>query len=730
MEDVSEILDGLNDEQRQAVTSRARVLRVIAGAGSGKTRVLVHRMMWLMLLEKYHPASLMALTFTNKAAREMRSRLESVMGQPLQQVRMGTFHHVCGRILRQYADRMNWNRDFVVMDGEDQLRLIKRLIRESQWNQNAMSAKELRTQINSMKEEGVRADDMSVNNNLEALFQDFYRDYERVCIQQGRMDFAEMLLLTVELLTQHDEVRGHLQSRYQAILVDEFQDTNRLQFRFIELMMSNTSKLFVVGDDDQSIYSWRGAVVENILDLEKHYPELETIRLERNYRSTNNILASANAVIAHNQYRLGKNLWTEENAGELVTVYPALNEYDEARYVCESIQQRHQEGACYEDCAVLYRTNALSRVFEELLIQYGIPYRVTGGLRFFERAEIKDALAYLRTVLTPTDDGALERIINTPSRSIGEKTLNDVRSLARQGGLALWHIINDNALLQRHFSARSANALANFASLIHSMREEIQQDASVQRALQIVCERSGLLAQFETSTKDDSESRKDNLLELIEAVKRIDVEQADNPNRIQEFLSDAALDAGEAEAQEGRDAVQLMTLHTAKGLEFDYVFIVAMEEDIFPSIKSQFGTKLEEERRLAYVGITRAKKQLTLSFAERRRYLGNETYPNVSRFVHEIPEHLIQAVRPMVFDHVMSERKLQYVAPNALVDAHANDPYKIGDIVEHPKFGEGCILNFEGEGVGRRALIRFADAGEKWLILSYAKLTVKGKVIH
>lgn len=729
MQEVGEILVGLNDEQRQAVTSSARVLRVIAGAGSGKTRVLVHRMMWLMMIEQYHPASLMALTFTNKAAREMRSRLEAVMEQPLQQVRMGTFHHICGRILRQYADRMNWSRDFVVMDSEDQLRLIKRLMRETQWAVESINAKDLRSQINSMKEQGMRANDMPVNNNIDALTRNFYLDYERACIQQGRMDFAEMLLLTVELLTQHDAVREHLQARYRAILVDEFQDTNHLQFRFIELMTSATAKLFVVGDDDQSIYSWRGAVVKNILELEQVYPEVETIRLERNYRSTNTILAAANAVIAHNQQRLGKNLWTEENAGELVTIYPAMNEYDEARYVCETIQQRHQEGARYEDCAILYRTNALSRVFEEILIQYGIPYRVTGGLRFFERAEIKDALAYLRTVLTPTDDGALERIINTPSRSIGEKTLNDVRSLARQGGLSLWHILSDAMLLQRHFSARSANALTHFVNLICTMRDDIQQEPSLERALQIVCEKSGLLAQFETSTKDDSESRKENLLELIEAVKRIDVEQPDNPNRIQEFLSDAALDAGEAEAEEGRDAVQLMTLHTAKGLEFDNVFMVAMEEDIFPNSKSQFGEKLEEERRLAYVGITRARKQLTLSFAERRRYLGNETYPRTSRFLHEIPEQFVQAVRPMVFEHVMSERKLQHAMPNTLRDQHADDPYKMGDIVEHAKFGEGCILAFEGDGAGRRALIRFKESGEKWLILAYAKLNVKGKLL-
>ncbi|SUO95665.1 UvrD-helicase domain-containing protein [Suttonella ornithocola] len=726
MEDVSELLEGLNEAQREAVTSDVRIIRVIAGAGSGKTRVLVQRMLWLMKVEGYHPASLMALTFTNKAAREMRSRLEETLQYPLSTIRMGTFHHVCGRILRQHAERMNWSHEFVVMDSEDQLRLIKRLMREVNWQVQAVDAKLMRNIINAMKEDGIRANDMPTKTQQDILVRNFYSDYESACIRQGRMDFAEMLLLTVELLEQHQDIRESFHQRYRAILVDEFQDTNLLQFRFITLMLGKAARLFVVGDDDQSIYSWRGARVENILHLDQFYPDLETIRLEQNYRSTGNILIAANGLIANNNNRLGKNLWSADKEGELIRIYPAVNEYDEARYVAEQIQRWQEAGGRLKDCAILYRNNALSRVFEEVFIQNDLPYRVTGGLRFFERAEIKDALAYLRMVLFPDDDGALERIINVPARSIGEKTVADLRSLARQGNRSIWTILKDSETVQRHFSTRAISALNRFVELIEALQLKIQENPSVEFALQTIIQDSGLANMHEKSRKEDSESRKENLYELISAGRHCDAVDADNHQRISDFLNDAALDAGDREAEEGLDAVQLMTLHTAKGLEFLNVFLIGLEEGIFPGQHNQFGEKLEEERRLAYVGITRAQENLTLSFAERRRYQGSESYPSASRFIQEIPESLLEFVRPMLFDRLKASAKADNYA---LPKSQSDDPFGVGDLVVHPKFGEGCVMSFEGQGNSRRALINFSAHGEKWLILSYAKLTVKGQLV-
>lgn len=727
MQDISDIIDGLNAPQREAVTSPSRILRIIAGAGSGKTRVLVQRMLWLMFAEKVLPSGLLALTFTNKAAREMRGRLEEAMQRPMDGVRMGTFHHVCGRILRQHADRMNWPRGYVVMDSDDQLRMIKRMMRDSGWQYDGFDEKDMRNAINGLKEEGVRSAAMPIASNLDKLICEFYSDYETACIRQGRMDFAEMLLLTVELLQQHKDIRQGMHARYRAILIDEFQDTNALQFQFVQLMLGKDAKLFVVGDDDQSIYSWRGARIENILQLERYYPELETIRLEQNYRSTGIILAAANAVIANNANRLGKDLWTDDADGEKIALYPALDEYDEARWIAERIQHDRQTGGSCREHAVLYRTNALSRVLESIFMEYDIPYRVTGGLRFFERAEIKDALAYLRTVICPEDDGALERIINTPPRGIGEKTMNDLRALARQGGLPLWRLITDRTLLDRHFSARAANAMQNFARNILIMRDKILAEPTLQNALTTVCTDSGLLNQLESAKKDSSESRIDNLHALIDAGIHQDAQHPEpSLEHLTDFLADAALDAGENEASEGEDAVQLMTLHTAKGLEFLHVYIIGMEENIFPSRQSQYSEKLEEERRLAYVGITRAQKTLALSFAERRRYHGSDTYPEPSRFLQEIPPVHLDSIRPAAFSSILAESR--HPKP-ARLDASNASGIKEGDLVEHPKFGEGCVLGFEGQGQSLRALVRFAGCGEKWLILEFAPLTVKGRLL-
>ena len=718
--DVSAILDGLNDAQRKAVTLPADAIRVIAGAGSGKTRVLVQRMQWLMAVEGISPHGLLALTFTNKAAREMRQRLENATGQAMTPLSMGTFHGICHRILRRFAERMDWPQGFVIIDREDQLRMIKRMLRERNWDEELISPRQIQAQIDAYKQEGLRAADVPVTAHpVDVAVRELYRDYEIACRRQGAMDFAELLLLTVELLAQHAQVKAHFHQRFQSILVDEFQDTNTLQFTLIRELLGEKAKLFVVGDDDQSIYGWRGAKVENILELERAYPELQTIRLEQNYRSTQTILHAANAVIAKNQRRLGKRLWSAGAHGEAVRVYAALNEYDETRYVIETITQWVETGGGYDECAILYRSNAQSRVFEEGLRQKRIPYRVYGGLRFFERAEVKDALAYLRLTRQRDDDGALERVLNQPPRGIGARTQTNLRELARREGVSLWQIIADPALVKAHFNARAGNALSAFAALLSRLHREIGETNSLKKALEIAVYRSGLYAHLEGQAKEEAETRRENLDELINAGSYVDMVADQQSDKVIDFLADAALDAGDGQAQEGESSVQLMTLHSAKGLEFANVFIVAMEEDIFPSQRSlEDPARLEEERRLAYVGMTRAEKRLTLSFAERRRFQGRDTYPQPSRFVREVPRELIEAVRPLLFTEATAVRG--DTAPTQ--PGSAQELWRTGEMVRHGKFGEGCIVSLEGSDAHRRALVNFAEAGEKWLVLAYAKL--------
>ena len=719
--DVSEILNGLNERQREAVTHPARALRIIAGAGSGKTRVLVQRMQWLMAVEDISPYGLLALTFTNKAAREMRQRLEAALERPLGQLWMGTFHGICHRILRRHATLLGWPEQFIIMDSDDQLRMVKRMMRARQWDENHIKPKALVWQINAWKEDGLRAADISPNPHpTNIAVRDFYADYERLCRQQGTMDFAELLLLTVELFTHHADVLRNYQQRFQSILVDEFQDTNALQYRLVQQLSAGGTQLFVVGDDDQSIYGWRGARVENILQLEHDYPGLATIRLEQNYRSTQTILDAANAVIAQNSQRLGKTLWSDGARGAAVRIYPAINEHDEARYICAEIQRWQAAGGRYDDCAILYRSNAQSRVFEEMLLQHRLPYRVYGGLRFFERAEIKDALAYLRLARYRDDDGALERIINTPPRGIGQKTLADLRQHAQQHGASLWQILTNDTLINSHYPARAKNALRDFVRLIDDLAHKINHEPSLKKALEYTVHDSGLYAALEAEHSEQAEARRDNLDELINAGSYIDLTTDPDSDRVMDFLADAALDAGDGQAEEGTDSVQLMTLHSAKGLEFPNVYIVGMEEGLFPTQRAcESPEKLEEERRLAYVGMTRAEQHLTLCFAERRRFQGQDTYPQPSRFIHEIPAELTEAVRPMVYSGISKMRQTRVATP---ASATNDAPFPLGTTVRHPKFGEGCVLALEGSGEHRRILVNFTDAGEKWLVLAYAKL--------
>ena len=642
--DVSEILQGLNERQREAVTHSARAMRVIAGAGSGKTRVLVQRMQWLMAVEGVSPYGLLALTFTNKAAREMRQRLEAALQCPLGQLWMGTFHGICHRILRRHALLMQWPEQFVIMDSDDQLRLVKRMMRARQWDEAVMKPKNMVWQINAYKEEGLRAEDVPPTPHPgELAIREFYHDYEKLCRQQGTMDFAELLLLTVELFTHHPEVLQNYQQRFQSVLVDEFQDTNALQYRLVQQLCAGGAQLFVVGDDDQSIYGWRGARVENILQLERDFPALATVRLEQNYRSTQTILDAANAVIAQNSNRLGKTLWSDGQRGAAVRIYPAINEMDEARYVCEHIQRWHADGGRYDESAILYRSNAQSRVFEEMLLQHRLPYRVYGGLRFFERAEIKDALAYLRLARYRDDDGAVERIINTPTRGIGQKTLADLRQLAQQAGVPLWRILSDDAQIARHFSGRARNALREFTNLIETIAAKIAVETSLKKALETVVHDSGLYAALESEGSEQADARRENLDELINAGSYIDLSTDPDSDRIMDFLADAALDAGDGQAEEGSDSVQLMTLHSAKGLEFPVVYIAGCEEELLPHRNSMDNDDGErEERRLLYVGMTRAKETLLLSYAKARRRGAELQTTEPSRFLDELPADGVQ----------------------------------------------------------------------------------------
>lgn len=721
--DLSDILAGLNAGQREAVATPAKQVRVIAGAGSGKTRVLVSRMLFLLTALEVEPQALLALTFTNKAAKEIKERLEHALAQPLTGLWIGTFHSICLRILRVYAPKMGWPVNFVVMDSDDQTRLIKKLMRELNWQDERLTPKQLANRINAFKEKGARAADIPVKPYpLDNAIRELYTLYEARCLAQGTMDFAELLLLSVELLSQDAAVRAYWQQRFHTVLIDEFQDTNALQFRLLQLLCAGGAGIFAVGDDDQSIYAWRGARVEYMLRLEEQFPQLTTIRLEQNYRSTQTILTAANALIAHNQDRLGKQLWTEAEKGEPIEVYAALNGHDEAEMVVNAIKRFEEEGGNYPECAILYRSNAQSRVFEQALRQAQIPYQVYGGMRFFERAEIKEALAYLRLMHFPDDDAAVERVINVPSRKIGERSVAMLRELARRENTSLWQVLS-NAPLLEVFSARQRHALAEFVALIDRLRQQMTLQQHVYEALKIIFEQTGLYALYQEGKSAD-ESRVENLDELLSAASFFDTQAVgDIEERILAFVADSALDAGDRQQhtskQTSENAVQLMTVHSAKGLEFERVFLVGMEEGLFPSQRAMDERQgLEEERRLAYVGMTRAMRKLTLSYAHNRCLQGRELYSSPSRFLSELPAG---TWRPVHFAKKHYAAETPFLPHQPTIASSSEQGFGLGQMVYHEKFGEGCILSLEGSDAHRRALVRFS-AGEKWLILAYAKL--------
>ncbi|KAA8996430.1 DNA helicase II [Affinibrenneria salicis] len=718
--DVSDLLDGLNDKQREAVAAPRGNLLVLAGAGSGKTRVLVHRIAWLLTVENNSPYSIMAVTFTNKAAAEMRHRINELIGTSQGGMWIGTFHGLAHRLLRAHHLDAGLPQDFQILDGDDQLRLLKRLIRALNLDEKQWPPRQAMWYINGKKDDGLRpAHVESYGNPVEQTWLRVYQAYQEACDRAGLVDFAELLLRAHELWLNKPHILNHYRERFSNILVDEFQDTNNIQYAWIRLLAGERANVMIVGDDDQSIYGWRGAQVENIQHFLRDFPAAQTIRLEQNYRSTSNILNAANALIAHNGGRLGKNLWTEGAEGAPISLYCAFNELDEARYVVNRIKVWQEGGGALRECAILYRSNAQSRVLEEALLQQNMPYRIYGGQRFFERQEIKDALAYLRLIANRNDDAAFERVVNTPTRGIGDRTLDVVRQGARDRQLTLWQTAR--ALLQeKALAGRAAGALQRFIELVDSLARETT-DMSLHVQTDRVIKDSGLWSMYQQEKGEKGQARIENLEELVTATRQFSYQDEDEDLMpLQAFLSHAALEAGEGQADANQDAAQLMTLHSAKGLEFPQVFIVGMEEGMFPSQMSlDEGGRLEEERRLAYVGVTRAMEKLTLTWAETRRLYGKEVYHRPSRFVGELPVECVEEVRlrASVSRPVNHQRLGTPVAEN-------DSGYTLGQRVQHPKFGAGTIINLEGSGEHCRLQVAFQGQGIKWLVAAYARLEI------
>jgi DNA helicase-2/ATP-dependent DNA helicase PcrA len=725
--DVSHLLDELNDAQRAAVATESQHTLVLAGAGSGKTRVLIHRLAWLIQVEHVSPLSIMAVTFTNKAAGEMRERAQNLLQVSARSMWIGTFHGIAHRLLRMHWEEAGLQENFQILDSDDQHRIIRRLIKEEGLDEAQWPARQAQWYINARKDEGQRPQAIEhMDNPVTAQWVRIYEIYQAYCDRAGLVDFADLLLRAHELWLNNPGLLDHYRNRLTHLLVDEFQDTNAIQYAWIRMLAGDSGSVLVVGDDDQSIYGWRGAQVENMQHFNRDYADVQTIKLEQNYRSTGNILNAANALISNNDDRLGKTLFTEGDEGSKISLYSAFNEQDEARFVIEQIEQWLGKGRRAEEAAIIYRTTAQSRLFEEYLLRATIAYRVYGGQRFFERAEIKDALAYLRLIQNPNDDAAMERVINTPTRGIGQKTLSTLRLQARESSLPLWQAAQE-CIRQHALPTRALAAINAFMQLISDMREQMG-EWTLGNQMQGVIENSQLVTHYEKEPREKMESRVENLRELVNAAEAFVLPLEDEEagmSDLQSFLSHAALEAGETQGEAWDDCVQLMTLHSAKGLEFPMVFIVGMEDGLFPHQRSltDAGGQLEEERRLCYVGVTRAREQLCLSHAEVRRMYGSENHCRPSRFLNEIPAELINEIRPRV-QHQQpwgSPRQPQYPKTTSNIDQ--GWPFQLGANVSHKKFGIGTVISFEGSGEHARVQVNFNRAGAKWLVLAYANLT-------
>ncbi|GLQ45046.1 DNA helicase [Dyella lipolytica] len=774
--DVSHLIDSLNDAQREAVCAPPGHYLVLAGAGSGKTRVLTHRIGWLTQVERVPPWAILAVTFTNKAAGEMRARLDHLIPGGTQGLTVGTFHGIAHRLLRRHWREAELPESFQILDADDQQRLVKRVVAGLGLDEARFPPRQAAWQINSWKDEGKRAENIEHGQHpVTRTLVQIYQAYEDACRRAGLVDFAELLLRAHELWLKQPAILEHYQQRWRYLLIDEFQDTNALQYAWIRVLAGQTGQVFVVGDDDQAIYGWRGAKVENVQQFLRDFPGARTIKLEQNYRSTSNILKAANSVIERNGSRLGKQLWTAGEEGERIAVYAAYNEQDEARFVIERIREYIAEHGDAKDCAILYRSNAQSRNFEEQLIQHDIPYRVYGGQRFFERAEIKDALAYLRLTANRHDDAAFERAVNTPPRGIGDRTLDALRRRARGENTSMWEAALNELSGGSELAGRAKNAVKSFLVMIDEMTraftssplrgtrgehmdvlgfeergegwgegpgsletsapnspspnplpEGERATSALPLAEQIdhAIVQSGLRDFYEKDSRGNAESRVENLDELVNVASRFELTPDDIEAGLSElpaFLSHAALEAGEGQGESWDDCVQLMTLHSAKGLEFPLVFLVGLEEGLFPSQRSvEDEGRLEEERRLAYVGITRARERLVITHAESRRMHGSEMLARPSRFLGEVPPSLIDEVRPRVqVSRPLYAGRFAEPPPSLKEDL----PVKLGQRVNHPSFGEGVVVSAEGSGAHTRLQVNFEGAGSKWLVAAYANLT-------
>jgi DNA helicase-2/ATP-dependent DNA helicase PcrA len=712
--DVTDIIDPLNDAQRAAVTAPDRPTLVLAGAGSGKTRVLVHRIAWVIRVNGVAAQHVLAVTFTNKAAAEMRERIERLLGFPTRNLWIGTFHGLSHRLLRIHSAEAGLADGFQIMDSDDQLRMIRRMLRALELDENEWAPKEIQWFINAQKDEGLRPKDLKDEGNAgRRQMIDFYARYEKHCADASVVDFGELLLRSLELLRDNPELLRQYRERFKHVLVDEFQDTNAIQYRWLKLIAGPAGVPFVVGDDDQSIYRWRGARVENLHLFQQDFPGTQLVRLEQNYRSTANILNAANAVIANNATRLGKTLWTDGPAGASIKLYSAFNERDEAEFVINRIQDYIAQGNRRGEIAVLYRSNAQSRVFEEGLLAAGVPYRVYGGLRFFERAEIKDALAYLRLIANRDDDPSFERVVNTPPRGIGARTVELVRAEARAAGTSLWRAAA-SVVAAASLPKRANESLWGFLKLIERLDEGTKSSALHEQVARVI-EQSGLTAHHGKNLDAGGEARVENLEELVTAAREVFTDESSGLPPLAEFLAFAVLESGAGQAEDYQDAVQLMTLHSAKGLEFSLLFLCGMEDGLFPHQRSlNDPVALEEERRLCYVGITRARTELYLTHAEQRRLHGEQRFSVPSRFLREIPPELVEEVRPAM---IVSRPIYRRAESSPQVGG-----VRLGQRVRHGKFGEGIVLNSEGSGAHARVQVNFEREGTKWLVVAYANL--------
>ena len=734
--DVSHILAPLNDAQRQAVTAPLKPTLVLAGAGSGKTRVLTHRVEWLVQVEGVSPHGILAVTFTNKAAAEMRHRIEQQLGLPSAPLWIGTFHGICHRLLRMHWREAGLPQGFQILDGEDQQRLIKKVIRGLNLDDTRWVPREVSYFINSRKDEGERPKHLRDDGDpTRRQMIKLYEAYEDACRRNGVVDFAELLLRSYELLKDVPGLGDHYRARFRHVLVDEFQDTNTIQYAWMRVLVGDASVPYVVGDDDQSIYRWRGARVENLQQYRKDFRDVQLFRLEQNYRSTGNILDAANAIIGNNSGRIGKKLWTSEGQGAPIRLFRAWNERDEAEFVVNRIREWVARGGNRRDNAILYRSNAQSRVFEEYLLAARIPYRVYGGLRFFERQEIKDALAYLRLMANREDDASFERVVNLPTRGIGARTLEVLRAHSRAHSKSIWQSAFE---CNDELGTKASACLQAFLRLIEQLDAQTQ-GLPLHEQVDHVIQASGLAGHYQKEKADKGEARLENLEELVSAARGFEPEN-DDMTPLMAFLSHAVLESGEGQAEAWEDCVQMMTLHSAKGLEFPVVYLCGLEDGLFPHQRSVTDTQgLEEERRLCYVGCTRAMRQLYLTYAEQRRMHGVDSYGAPSRFIAEIPVELVEEVRPKVqvsrpayVPHArpgagagyattrsagvsMSGRRFQDDTPGAL---------RLGQRVRHAKFGDGVVLNLEGQGANARVQVNFERQGTKWLMMGYANLQV------